>query len=68
VRERAVQVDRAARIVDHRGVETGRARIERRPRDAIVGREAATVALRAELAQIAGEPVRVVRSASTNAE
>src|SRR5437868_3945324 len=49
--------DRAARIVDHRGLEARRARIERGPCDAIVGREPATPhALRAELAQIAGEP------------
>src|SRR5678815_2879970 len=42
---RAVEVDRAARVLDHGGVKARRTRVERGPRDAEIGREPAHVQL-----------------------
>src|SRR5688500_4340132 len=55
--ERAVEIDRAAGIVDHADFETASTRVERSPRDAEVGREAANVELpKPLLLEEAGEP------------
>ena len=55
--ERAHGVDAARRILDHEGVEAGLARVERRPGDAEIGREAGDEdALEAALLEVALEP------------
>ena len=57
--ERTVGVDRPAGVVDDQGLEAGRARVERRKGDAIVGREpAAEDAPDAALAQERRKPGR----------
>src|SRR5471032_1086703 len=58
-RKRAVEIDRATGIVDNDRFETRAARIERRPRDAIIRRQPAAIdPLRADIAEITREARR----------
>src|SRR5471032_1833774 len=58
-RKRAVEIDRATGIVYHDHFETRAARIERRPRDAIIRRQSAAIdALHAYIAEITREARR----------
>ena len=57
--ERPIEIDAARRILDHGGLEARLARIERRPGDAEVGREAGNVdRVDAARLQVRGEPGR----------